>query len=100
MRAIAKMLMNSLYGRTGMKSSPDVIKFLDKDGLDQVLTTNNVVDYIKLDDDQYFVRYHKNPCPILCEQSDNDLDFLSYMSEEKDEGFVLNSTPIAAATAS
>jgi hypothetical protein len=99
-KAIAKLLLNTLYGRTGMKDSPAEINMVSTSELDKIQLTNNVIHDFQVDEDKHYVRYNKKACPVLCEQSGKDYDMLSYLEGEKDDGFILNSTSIAAATAS
>ena len=98
-REIAKLLLNTLYGRTGLKETAAEIKFVSSSELDKIQITNNVIDDFQVGDDMHYVRYDKKPCPILCDQSEQNYDLLSYLQSEKD-GFIVNSTSIAAATAS
>lgn len=59
MRQIAKLLLNSLYGRTGMKDSPDEIKLVTPSEADKILLTNNVIDNFKISDNKEYIRYQK-----------------------------------------
>jgi hypothetical protein len=97
---MAKLLLNTLYGRTGMNDSAAEIKMLTTNELDNIQLTNNVIHEFEVDDDKHYVRYDKKPCPVLCAQSEKNYELLSYLDGEKDDGFIINSTSIAAATAS
>nr|P33537.1 RecName: Full=Probable DNA polymerase [Neurospora crassa]CAA39046.1 putative DNA polymerase [Neurospora crassa] len=99
-KQMAKLLLNTLYGRTGMNDSAAEIKMLTTNELDNIQLTNNVIHEFEVDDDKHYVRYDKKPCPVLCAQSEKNYELLSYLDGEKDDGFIINSTSIAAATAS
>jgi len=100
MREIAKLAMNSLYGRTGMKNTPDVIKYVTKEEGDRIHLTNEVIDCFHVTDNIEYIRYKKRPSEILCEQSNSNFEILDLKKNEENNGYVDNSTPIAAATAS
>lgn len=99
MREIHKLLLNTLYGRMGMNSSPDCTEIVSSDRAQEIHLTNNVIDNFRLDENKEYIRYHRVPDQDLCDQSNIDFEKL-LMSNDNVKCEVNTSVPIAAATAS
>ena len=56
-KAIAKLFLNSLYGRMGMKDIEHIIKIVDKNEAENLDKVNNVSVLSKLTDNKYLVKY-------------------------------------------
>lgn len=98
MRDIHKLLLNTLYGRLGMKDSPDCIKIVSPDEARKIHLTNKVIENFTLNEDKEYIRYRKNPDEVLCNQSDISIDELMIKNEENIS--INSSSAIAAAIAS
>jgi len=97
-RHSAKLTMNSIFGRFGMSNERDKIKIVDLEEYNKIELLFDIKSYIQLDK-KILVRYSKLPSRIKCEQNgkDYDLELLKYSDSEDS---IINSSPIAAATAS
>jgi len=98
MREIHKFLLNTLYGRMGMKNSADVIKIVTNAQSQKIHLTNNVIHNFKIDGDKEYIRFMKTPDEVLCNQS--SIDFDEKLIGADSNSPVNSSTCIAAATAS
>lgn len=83
-RLIHKLLLNSLYGRTGMASGKDIIKVVTSDKVEQILVTHKVIDNFILTDKLEYIRYKCMPSRELCSQlGENVYDELMLKYDEK-----------------
>lgn len=99
MRDIHKLLLNTPYGRMGMRNIRDGIIIANLQQYVEIIKKHEVLDAFPLTDELFFVKYNKSPSKNACLQSgiDYETELLKY--NEKND-FVENSTPIAAAIAS
>jgi len=56
-RAIAKLFLNSLYGRMGMKNIENVMEIIDKKEAEKLDKNSNVSIFSELGNDKYLIRY-------------------------------------------
>lgn len=98
MRLIHKMLQNSLFGRFGMKPTPEEIKIVSRPLAEEIHLTHNVIDNFSVTDEKEYIRFSKNPDQSLCSQS--GIDYYEHLSNFDSNSPVNSSTAIAAATAS
>jgi hypothetical protein len=98
MRALAKLFMNTPYGRLGMKNIREAIKIVFPDEYNEILKRFDIFTTILLDEDKIFVKYSKLPSKLACSQS--GLNYNEEILKVIDSDLVDNSTPIAAATTS
>jgi hypothetical protein len=97
-RVIVKFLLNTLYGRLGMKNERNIVKMVTNKEYEEIIKRYEVLDAVRLGEDKVFVRYSNLPCEMACEQS--GVNFEEELLKSTDNDFVDNSTPIAAAIAS
>lgn len=98
MRDIHKLLMNTPYGRFGMRNDRDVIKLVSLAEFEQLELKYNITFWLKLDEDKILVKYSKFIDKMKCEQSDIDYDI--EMQNIVDSDNVNNSPAIASAVSS
>jgi DNA polymerase elongation subunit (family B) len=65
MNLIAKLLMNSLYGRFGMKPIINIQTFIERNQLDKIKNKFEINELIDLDNDGFFISYLD---PLLIEE--------------------------------
>jgi len=53
----AKLIMNSLYGRFGMKPIKNIVKIVGKDESDKIHLHHNVIDNVLLNDQLEYIKY-------------------------------------------
>lgn len=56
-RAIAKLFLNSLYGRMGMKETDSIMDIIDKKEAEKLDKNSNVSIFSELGNDKYLIRY-------------------------------------------
>jgi len=95
---IHKLLLNTPYGRLGMKVIRDVVKIVNYDKYVEILKKYKVFDFIRLSNDEFFVKHSKFPSKIACEQSETN--FEEEMLKGQDNDYVENSSAVASAIAS
>jgi len=66
-RTTAKLLLNSLYGRFGLKYEPYTIDFVDSSEADQISINHEVFDRLSIDNNIEFIKYTTAPSEILKE---------------------------------
>jgi len=98
MREIHKLLLNTLYGRLGMKNSADCIKIVSSSEAEKIHLSHVVIDNFRVGDDKEYIRYHKNPDEGLCAQSGIDFEEALLVNDSKNS--INTSSAIAAATSS
>ena len=98
MREIHKLLLNTPYGRMGMKNDRDVIKLVSKKEFQDLELRYNITYYKEIDEDKVLVKYGKYADKLKCEQS--DIDYEAEMQKFLDTDNVNNSPAIASAVAS
>jgi len=60
-RTTAKMILNSLYGRLGMKPYQDSIEIVDSNRAEEILSKFNVKEQYNITDELEFIRYENEP---------------------------------------
>lgn len=60
-RTIAKLLLNSLYGRLGMKPYQDIVQIVNSLAAEDILSKYNVKEQYNLTDNLEFIRYENKP---------------------------------------
>lgn len=98
MRNIHKLLLNTPYGRMGMKNIRDGIIIADLNQYEEIIKRHDVLDAFPLTDELFFVKYNKTPSRMACEQS--GVDYEAELLKFNENDFVENSTAIAAAITS
>ena len=56
--AVSKLIMNSLFGRFGMKPIKNIVKLVNKEESDQIHLYHNVVDNISLNNNLEYIKYN------------------------------------------
>jgi len=67
LRTIIKFILNSLYGRFGLKYEPYKIEFVDSDKANQISINHEVFDRVYINDDIEYIKYTTHPSDILKE---------------------------------
>nr|QWO71429.1 DNA polymerase [Termitomyces sp. K1Ac] len=98
---VFKLIMNSLYGRFGMKEIENKLEIVDRDKAKILLKDKNITFYHELPD-KYIIRYYKDIYPKFMKQVNNNIsqekiDFLANLFKQRG---VSSSIPIAAAITS
>jgi len=77
-RTTAKMILNSLYGRLGMKPYQDTINIVESSKAEDILSKYIVKEQYDITDNLEYIRYENNPIPGFSELYGKDayLDFL------------------------
>jgi hypothetical protein len=97
MRFISKLMLNSLYGRWGLKYQEYKTKFVSSKEYKEYSLKYNILENILIDEanDLEFIKYTLEPSSIL-----KDIDMESYLNliskENYNEDFIDRSLPIAA----
>jgi NAD-dependent oxidoreductase involved in siderophore biosynthesis len=97
-RDTRKFLLNTIYGKLGMKNIQDVVRIVTEEEYNEIITKFDVIDAFKLTKDQLLIKHNKYPSKIACEQS--GANYEEEIMKSVDNDFVENSTPVAAAIAS
>jgi ribosomal protein L15 len=58
MYLIAKLLLNSLYGKFGMTDDLAIHKIVNTDNLDKIIETKDKINTTELEEDLFLVTYH------------------------------------------
>jgi hypothetical protein len=98
MREIHKLLMNTPYGRMGMRNDRDIIKLVSKEEFQMLELKYNITYFFEIDYNKVIVKYGKFVDKIKCEQSETDYE--AEMLKTLDSDIVNNSPAIASAIAS
>lgn len=94
-RQIAKLNLNTLFGRLGLGDSPEAIKIVTKEVAKKIHLIYPVIDNYPIDDEYDYIRYSSIPDPDLCEQSgENYFEYLLKMDHSKGD---VNSSPAISA---
>lgn len=99
MRETHKLLLNTLYGRMGMKNYNEKVEIVSTQKALQLFSSNNIIDNFKLECNKEYIRYNTIPDSLLCEQTGCDFNKLIVERSEKNIDSI-SSTAIASATAS
>lgn len=77
-RTTAKLILNSLYGRLGMKPYQDNIEIIDSSKAVDILSKYNVKEQYNITENLEFIRYENKPIPGFLELYGKDeyLDFI------------------------
>lgn len=95
-RTIHKMLLNSLFGRMGMRSDKDIIKLVTPAEAEKILLTHVVTENYTIAPGREYIRYKQYPDKKLCGLSGFNYDILSFENQRGDK-HVVSSIAIAAA---
>jgi DNA polymerase type B, organellar and viral len=96
-RTTAKMILNSLYGRLGMKPSQDIIEIVNFDKAENILSKYNVKEQYTLTDKLEFIRYENKPISGFLELYGKD-EYLNFMLDCDSKNISVNqSIPCAIA---
>jgi hypothetical protein len=87
-RLLAKLMLNSLYGRFGLKHELTKTEFVDRTKYLSLSLKHDILENIIIDDDLELVKYSYKPSDVIT----NLHKFRSYSEEE----FITRSIPIAA----
>jgi hypothetical protein len=60
-RATAKMILNGVYGRLGMKPDQDIIEIVNSSKAEEILSKFNVKEQYNLTENLEFIRYANTP---------------------------------------
>lgn len=97
-RNTAKMILNSLYGRLGMKPYQDHIEIVDSSKALDILSKYNVKEQYQLTDTLEFLRYENAPITGFLELYGKD-EYLNFMLDCDSKNISVNqSLPLAIAT--
>ena len=97
-RVTAKMILNSLYGRLGMKPNQDIIEIVDSSKALEILSKFNVKEQYNLTDNLEFFRYENTPITGFLELYGKD-EYLNFMLDCDAKNVSVNqSLPSAIAT--
>nr|BAM29335.1 dpoB [Lentinula edodes] len=66
-RTTAKLILNSLYGRFGLKYEPYTIDFVESNVADQIAINHEVFDRVSFDNNIDFIKYTTAPSELLKE---------------------------------
>jgi uncharacterized protein YprB with RNaseH-like and TPR domain len=93
-REIHKLLLNSLYGRMGLRSDKNVVKIVSSQEAEQILLKYPVFDNFIISEGKEYIRYK----PYIDENLSSNIDFdKSSFETQKGDKQVISSIPIAAA---
>lgn len=95
---IFKLLLNSLYGRLGMKDIENRLKILSREEANKFITNKNIVFYSELHD-KIILRYNNNVNKEIIKFTDLTEKSNTFVDKIKQRG-VISSIPIAAAITS
>jgi len=101
LQLIFKLLLNSLYGRLGMKEIENRLKILSKEDANKFMTKKNIIFYSELHDN-IILRYNNNVNKEIIkftDLSDETVEKNTFVDNIKQRG-VTSSIPIAAAITS
>ena len=96
-RTTAKMILNSLYGRLGMKPYQDNIEIIDSSKAVDILSKYNVKEQYNITENLEFIRYENKPIPGFLELYGKD-EYLDFMLDCDSKNISVNqSIPSAIA---
>jgi len=96
-RTTAKMILNSLYGRLGMKPYQDNIEIVDSNKAVDILSKFNVKEQYSVTEDLEFIRYENKPISGFLELYGKD-EYLNFMLDCDSKNISVNqSLPSAIA---
>jgi DNA polymerase type B, organellar and viral len=98
-RLIYKLILNSLYGRFGMKVDSDIIKLVTPEERDKLAQSYPIEDIIPISNDIEIIKYKRIPDKSLCEVTGTNYNKL-LLKVKKDLYPANTSVGIAAAIAS
>jgi|SRR5882762_1675646 len=101
LQLILKLLLNSLYGRMGMKEIENRLKILSKEDANKFMTKKNIIFYSELHEN-IILRYNNNVNKEIIkftDLSDETVEKNTFVDNIKQRG-VTYSIPIAAASTS
>jgi hypothetical protein len=93
-----KLLLNSLYGRFGMRDIENKLKILNKEEAEKLMTKKNIIFYSELQD-KVILRYNDNINRKILELTDKSDKSNTFVEDIKQRG-VTSSIPLAAAITS
>jgi hypothetical protein len=94
-RTTAKLLLNSLYGRFGLKYEPYTIDFVDSSKADQISINHEVFDRLSIDNNIDFIKYTTAPSEILKELNREEYNKLKAKTDLDGE-YVVRALTISA----
>ena len=97
-RTIAKLLLNSLYGRFGLKYEPYTIDFVKSDLADEISINHEVLDRVYIANNIECIKYIKAPSDILKELNRDEYNKLKNKTNLDGENVVRNITISALIT--
>ena len=95
LRTIIKLLLNSLYGRFGLKYEPYRIDFVNSSKADQISINHEVFDRLTIDNNIEFIKYTSAPSDILKELNREEYNKLKAKTDLDGE-FVIRNLTISA----
>ena len=100
-RTVAKLMLNSLYGRFGLKYEPYTIDFVSAKEAAKIAIEHEILENIIIDEDNdiEFIKYTTAPSQLL-KEIDKEKYFKLTQSTNIDGDFVVRSLPISAMTTS
>lgn len=97
-RTTTKLILNTLYGRLGMKPYQDVIEIVDNKKAEEILSKFHVKEQYNITDDLEFIRYENKPLFGFEELYGKD-EYLNFMLDCDSKNISVNqSLPSAIAT--
>nr|QWO71428.1 DNA polymerase [Termitomyces sp. K1Aa] len=98
---VFKLIMNSLYGRFGMKEIENKLEIVDRDKADILLKNKNITFYHELPE-KYIIRYNKDISPKFMKQVNSQIspENQNYLANLFKQRGVSSSIAIAAAITS
>ena len=95
---VAKLMMNSLYGRFGLKNEQTRSTFVDKEEFNKIVEEHEIDKFHEYDENNYYVEYKKVPAPKLTGWSAEF--FKKVLVNEQEKQGIKSSISIAAAITS
>jgi len=95
LRTIIKLILNSLYGRFGLKYEPYIIDFFDSRKADQISINHEVFERLTIDNNIEFIKYTTAPSDILKELNREEYNKLKAKTD-LDGGYVVRNLTISA----
>jgi DNA polymerase type B, organellar and viral len=100
LRAIIKLLLNSLLGRFGLNIFKPITKTVDMSTRDFIASTRTIKAQKELNDSKYLITYDPNISETICKE--HGLDYLKVLNKESNanlEKQLISSNDISIATA-
>jgi hypothetical protein len=95
LRTIIKLILNSLYGRLGLKYEPYKINFVDSSTANQISINHEVIERLTIDNDLEFIKYTTAPSDVLKELNREEYNKLKNKTD-LDVGYVVRNLTISA----